>query len=290
MPHEALFEHLREGVVIADSEGRITQVNPAFCRLTGYAPQEMLGKRLRPHPALQPAQGLRQMLRMLAQEDQWSGECIGMHKDGRQYASHLVVRIVRDSARQIRNHLVLLSDFTWMQEQQRRLERIAHYDSLTRLPNRTLLFERMDRALLQGARHRHHVAVVFIDLDNFKPVNDSHGHAWGDQLLQMVSARLKGALRESDTLARFGGDEFVALLPRLDQPDDCRPALDRIMQAAREPITIGSLELRLSVSIGVVVAAPGRTSGTELIQQADEAMYQAKRAGGDRYCISELSA
>lgn len=288
--HEALFEHLREGVVIANNEGRIVQVNPAFCRLTGYALHEVLGQRLRPHPALQPAQGLRQMLRMLAQEDQWSGECMGLNKDGRQYSSNLMVRIVRDSYRQIQNYLVLLSDFSWMNEQQRRLERIAHYDSLTKLPNRTLLYERMDRALLQGARHRHHVAVVFIDMDNFKPVNDNHGHAWGDQLLQAIGARLKGALRESDTLARFGGDEFVALLPRLDQPSDCLPVLYRLMQAAREPFTLREFEIRLSVSIGVMVAAPGTSNGTELIQHADAAMYQAKRAGGDRFCFSELSA
>lgn len=287
MLHEALFEHMREGVIIADSTGEILQVNPAFSRLTGYSQHDVQGQRLQvPHSALQPAQCHCQAWRELEEKDQWSGDCKGRHKDGHEYESHLLARVVRTACNQIAHYVLFLSDFSQLKDRQKRLERIAHYDPLTELPNRILLTERMDRALLQGKRQGSFVALAFIDLDGFKTVNDTHGHERGDRLLQIISSRLKAALRESDTLARFGGDEFVAVLTNLQQPDDCRPVLERMIEAAHEPAPIGEVTFRLSASIGVVLVPPHGELSEQLIKKADQAMYQAKRAGGNRYSIS----
>ncbi|MHB0766725.1 diguanylate cyclase domain-containing protein [Stutzerimonas sp. NM35] len=290
MLYEALFEHMREGVIIADSTGAILRVNPAFSRLTGYSQHDVQGRRLQiPHSALQPAQCHNQIWRELEEKDQWSGECRGRHKDGYEYESHLLARIVRTACNQIAHYLLFLSDFSQLKDRQKRLERIAHYDPLTELPNRILLTERMDRALLHGKRQGRFVAVAFIDLDGFKAVNDTHGHERGDRLLQIISSRLKAVLRETDTLARFGGDEFVAVLADLQQPGDCRTVLERMIEAAHEPVPVGEITFRLSASIGVVLVPPHSELSEQLIKKADQAMYQAKRAGGNRYCISSES-
>lgn len=287
---DALFRNAREGIVIADDAGEILQVNPAFCRITGYNQHEVRGYRLQAFQSvLQPTGHCTDAWQALEEKDHWAGELRGRHKNGSEYRSHLSAQVVRDAKNRVRHHILFLSDSSSMELRQKRLERIAHYDALTQLPNRILLAERMDQALLRSKRYGKPLAIVFIDLDGFKPVNDNHGHEQGDRLLQIIGARLKATLRETDTLARFGGDEFVALLTDLQLPDDCQSVLERMIAAASEPLMIGDVNVRLSASIGVALAPLHGEAGEALIEKADQAMYRAKRAGGNRYVFSDES-
>ena len=169
------------------------------------------------------------------------------------------------------------------------LEHMAHYDGLTQLPNRTLLTDRLQQALLHSQRRGLGLAVAYLDLDGFKPVNDSHGHAVGDQLLITLAQRMKQVLREGDTLARIGGDEFVALLVDLDQALECAPVLARLLQAAAAPVTVGAAELQVSASIGVTLYPNDGADADLLLRHADQAMYLAKQAGRNRYHFFDVA-
>ncbi len=177
------------------------------------------------------------------------------------------------------------TDITRLKVHEEELEHIAHYDVLTNLPNRVLLADRLRQAMLQSQRRKHSVAVVFLDLDDFKAVNDQHGHAVGDRLLVAVSARMIAALRESDTLARIGGDEFVAVLADLEQAQDCVLVLERLLQAAADPIFVGDALLQVSTSIGVSFYPQDGMDADLLMRQADQAMYAAKQAGRNRFVM-----
>ena len=169
------------------------------------------------------------------------------------------------------------------------LEHMAHYDGLTQLPNRTLLTDRLQQALLHSQRRGLGLAVAYLDLDGFKPVNDGHGHAVGDELLVTVAQRMKQALREGDTLARIGGDEFVALLVDLAHALDCEPVLARLLQAAAAPVTLGDTVLQVSASIGVTLYPHDRADADLLLRHADQAMYLAKQAGRNRYHFFDVA-
>jgi diguanylate cyclase (GGDEF)-like protein/PAS domain S-box-containing protein len=180
-------------------------------------------------------------------------------------------------------------DITVRKQSEEKLERIAHYDILTNLPNRTLLADRLSHAMLQCSRHKQSLAVVFLDLDGFKAINDAYGHGIGDELLIALSVRMKDALRECDSLARFGGDEFVAVLADLIQIDDCKPVLERLLLAASEPITIGDLVLSVSASIGASFYPQDRVDADQLMRHADQAMYVAKESGKNRYHLFDTA-
>jgi diguanylate cyclase (GGDEF)-like protein len=169
------------------------------------------------------------------------------------------------------------------------LELVAHSDLLTKLPNRTLFSDRLSQALLQSKRHGHVAAVLFLDLDGFKYVNDTHGHDVGDKLLITLSARLQKVLRESDTLARFGGDEFVSVLTGLDKAEDCKPVLERFLLAASKPVTVGDVVLNVSASIGVTLYPQDNVDTDQLLRHADQAMYVAKELGKNRYHIFDAT-
>jgi diguanylate cyclase (GGDEF)-like protein len=167
--------------------------------------------------------------------------------------------------------------------------RLAHYDPLTNLPNRVLLADRMQQAMLQSQRRSQSLAVVFLDLDGFKAVNDTYGHGVGDELLMVVSQRMKAVLREGDTLARIGGDEFVAVLVDLKQLQDSEPVLNRLLRAAADPIKVGDAVLNVSASIGVTVYPQDDADADLLMRHADQAMYQAKQTGKNRYHFFDIS-
>ena len=187
-------------------------------------------------------------------------------------------------------HMVgIHTDISQIKEHERQLERIAHYDALTGLPNRMLLSDRLRHAMVQAQRHGNRVAVVYIDLDGFKAVNDAHGHDVGDRLLTLLALRMKQALRDGDTLARLGGDEFVAVLLDLADPAGCLPILDRLLAAASEQTPVGNLTLRVSASLGVAFyPQTEEVDADQLLRQADQAMYQAKLAGKHRYAIFDV--
>lgn len=178
----------------------------------------------------------------------------------------------------------LQEQFSAITQHEQRLEQSAHYDALTGLPNRVLLADRLHQSLSQSVRRKLPLALLFLDLDGFKGINDNHGHEAGDVLLKAVAQHLQAALRDGDTLARFGGDEFVAILIDLQRPADARPLLERLLRAAAQPVTVGAHVLQVSVSIGVAwFDAQDEPDADRLLRQADQAMYQAKQAGKNQF-------
>ena len=185
--------------------------------------------------------------------------------------------------------LVAMADITDRKQAEEKLERNAHYDQLTDLPNRILLADRVSQAMVQCQRHNRSLAVAYMDLDGFKTVNDTHGHNVGDKLLITVSQRMKEALREGDTLARIGGDEFIAVMVDLEKIEDSEPVLERLLKAAVEPVTVGNAVMLVSVSIGVTLYPQDGVDADQLMRHADQAMYLAKQAGKNRYHLFDTA-
>lgn len=279
-----VFTHAREAIVIADTDGTIIDVNEAFIRITGYAREEALGNNPRMlQSGLQDADFYDEFWETLLSKGHWSGEIWNRRKNGEVYPTLMTISAVRDANGRPQNYVALSTDITAIKNYQSKLEHIAHYDVLTGLPNRALLADRMRHALSQCLRRDDALAVVYLDLDGFKAVNDRHGHEVGDELLVHVARRMQEALREGDTLARIGGDEFIAVLIDLDEPSHCEPILDRLLQAAADPVDIRGYLLHVSVSIGITLFPADHTDADQLIRHADHAMYQAKQAGRNCY-------
>ncbi len=283
----AVFTHAREGITITDTNGRIVDVNDAFVRITGYARDEVLGQNPRIlQSGRHPREFYKDLWRDLVSKGHWHGEIWNRRKDGEVYAELLTISAVRGKSGRIQHYVGMFSDITALKDHERELEHIAHFDALTGLPNRVLLSDRLHQSLSQTERRKQILAVVFMDLDGFKAINDAHGHQVGDQLLVTVSMRLKNALRDGDTIARLGGDEFVAVLCDLNSMESCAPMLARLLDAASQPVQIQNTTLGVSASIGVTFYPQAEyIDSDQLLRQADQAMYQAKLAGKNRYHI-----
>ena len=282
----SVFTHAREGITITDANATIIDVNEAFTRITGYSREEALGQ----NPRLlksghQSKEFYVEMWKTLIDEGHWDGELWNRRKNGEVYAEMVSISAVLDEEGITQRYVALFSDITPMKDQQRKLERIAHFDALTSLPNRALLADRMEQAMAQCLRRDKSLAVVFLDLDGFKAVNDTHGHDVGDSLLIAASLRMRVALRDGDTLSRLGGDEFVAILTDLDRPNDCVHVLDRLLNATTKPFVLGDVTAQVSASIGVTFYPNDGDDADQLLRHADQAMYQAKQAGKNRYHI-----
>ena len=279
----SVFTHAREGIVITDAVGTIVDVNDTFTRITGYLREEALGQNPRILKSdRQPPEFHAAMWGRLTQDGHWSGEIWNRRKNGDLYAAMQTVSAVRDASGTTQHYISLFIDITTQKEQQQQLEHIAHYDALTNLPNRMLLDDRLHQAMLQSQRRGKALAVAYLDLDGFKQVNDIHGHAVGDEMLVLLSQHIKAVLREGDTLARIGGDEFVVVLVDLENPADCKPVLARLLQAASQPVTVGDAVLHVSASIGVTLCPQDGTDADLLLRYADQAMYIAKDSGKNR--------
>jgi len=286
----SVFTSAREGILITDAQGIILDVNETFTQITGYSRAEAVGQTPRLlNSGRQSPEFYSELWKSLNNKGHWYGEVWNRRKDGAVYAEMLTISSVRDSQDQIQNYVALFSDITPLKEHQKQLEHIAHYDALTGLPNRVLLGDRLQQALAQIQRRQLALAVVFIDLDGFKAINDSHGHAAGDVLLITLAHRMEQALREGDTLARLGGDEFVAVLADLGQPQACEPILQRLLQMASEPVRLGEVDLRVSASMGVTLSPQDGMEVDLLMRQADQAMYAAKQSGKNRYHFFDAS-
>ena len=289
-----VFTHAREGIVITDTKGAIVEVNEAFCRITGYAREEILGVNPRIlNSGRQDAAFYTDMWRAIFQTGYWSGEIWNKRKNGDIYAEILTISAVSDSAQRVQNYVALFTDITPMKEHQQQLEHIAHYDMLTGLPNRLLFADRLAQAMRMSERRKRSLSVIYLDLDGFKAVNDTYGHNVGDMLLVVLAQRMRLALREGDSLARFGGDEFVAVLVDLEHPLDCVPVLQRLLLAAAEPVEVEynaqTIALRVSASIGATIYPKDGADADLLMRHADQAMYLAKQAGKNRYHLFDVA-
>ncbi len=285
-----VFSHAREGIMITNGSGTIIEVNGTFSLITGYTREEAIGQNPR---ILKSGRHLPEFFveiwKCLLEKDHWDGEIWNRRKCGEVYPENLNISSVRNASGQVQNYVALFSDITQMKEHQRQLEHIAHYDPLTHLPNRVLLADRLNQAMVHSQRHQRSIAVAFLDLDGFKEVNDAYGHDLGDELLITLSQRIKGALREGDTLARIGGDEFVAVLADLAKVEDCHPVLERMLQAVADPVILGEIVTNVTASIGVAIYPQDNADADQLMRHADQAMYVAKQAGKDRYHLFDTA-
>lgn len=281
----SVFTHAREGILITEADGKIVDVNQAFCDITGHKREDVLGQK----PSLlssgqHDSDFYQEMWRNLTDSGEWYGEIWNRRKNGEIFPEMLNISAVKDAEGRTRNYVALFADITPLKSHERELEHIAHYDALTGLPNRVLLADRLHQAMAHAQRNSQALAVVFLDLDGFKAINDNHGHEMGDHLLLVLAKRMKQALREIDTLSRLGGDEFVAVLLNLANIDACSPMLQRLLEAASEPVKVDNTLLQVSASLGVTFyPQSGDVDGDQLLRQADQAMYQAKLAGKNRY-------
>jgi diguanylate cyclase (GGDEF)-like protein/PAS domain S-box-containing protein len=281
----SVFEHTHEGIVITDLDANFLEVNNAFCHITGYTHDEIIGKNTRILASGRHEKSFYgAMWRSILDEGHWSGEIWNRRKDGEVYPEHLTISAVRNEEGSTSHYIGLFSDISEQKAHQTELEYIAHHDPLTDLPNRTLSADRLQMAIAQSSRHRRQLAVAYIDLDGFKEVNDTHGHAAGDYLLVEISKRMRNTLRSGDSIGRLGGDEFVAVLIDLGETQDCVPLLDRLLECASRPVSMGDHLLRVTASIGVTTyPQEGEIDADQLLRQADRAMYQAKLTGKNRF-------
>lgn len=283
-----VFTHIREAIIITQADASIIDVNDAFVRITGYSRQETIGRNPRfLRSGRQDKTFFQAMWQELLATGYWRGEIWNRRKDGEILAEMLTISAVHDSHGKVQQYVALFNNITALKAYQNELEHTARYDPLTDLPNRVLLADRMRHAMTQAKRHQHLLGVVFIDLDGFKRINDGYGHEAGDLLLVRLANRMRQALRGSDTLARNGGDEFVALLAELAIPADAVPTLERLLAAASQPIDWHGTSLQVTASLGVsFYPRSGNRTAEELLNEADMAMYSAKLAGKNQYHLS----
>ncbi|MEO5342442.1 MAG: EAL domain-containing protein [Gammaproteobacteria bacterium SHHR-1] len=284
-----VFQHSAEGILITDADARILDVNAAFSHITGYSLEEVEGKTPRILQSGRHDEGFYQaMWNALLDRGFWKGVVWNKRKDGVEYAEQLTISAVRSGDQGARQYVAIFSDITEQLERQNHIEHLAHHDGLTGLPNRMLLHDRLKQAIAYSDRHNTLLAVAYMDLDGFKPVNDDHGHEAGDHLLMEIAYRLKSSLRAQDTVARLGGDEFVLLLSDLHSVDECEQAADRIIALISTPIDIGDeVQVQVSASVGIALYPLIEGADDTLLRNADQAMYVAKTSGKGRYHLFE---
>ncbi len=280
----SVYKYSHQGIMITDADGVILDVNPAFTRITGYESEEIIGKNPRVLKSdRQDSLWYDRMWRTLKTRGHWRGEIWNRRKNGEFFPELEDISAVHDDSGRIINYVAIFLDITEQKKYEAELDRIAHYDQLTGLPNRRLLIDRLDQALPRSRREGMLLAVAYLDLDGFKPINDRYGHAVGDRLLVEISHRLRETLRGGDTIARLGGDEFVLLLGELNNVDACMVSLDRALDVVKSPVIIDDVSLTISASIGVTVFPFDDDNGDTLLRHADQAMYLAKQAGKNCY-------
>lgn len=288
----SVFSHAHEGIMITDANGVILDVNAAFSRITGHPREAVLGRnagllRSQRHDAA----FFDALWHALHTQGHWEGDIWNRRRNGEVYPQHMTIGGVPDASGTVSRYVALFTDISPQKAQEAQLRHRAHHDPLTGLPNRALLTDRLHQAMQQALRRREGLAVVFMDLDGFKAVNDTHGHDLGDHLLTVLAARLQHAVREGDTVARLGGDEFVAVLLDVRDLDACTPVLERLRMAAAAPVETQGLRLQVSASLGVALFPQARpVDVAELLEQADQAMYQAKAAGRNRWRAADNPA
>jgi len=279
-----VFENTSEGVLITDTDAKIIAVNKAFTKITGYPENEVLGR----DPSflksgLHESEFYKAMWSSLQRDGEWKGEISDRRKNGEIFPKWQTISAVRDDNGKLTHYVSVFSDISQLKESAKKLHDLAHHDALTGLPNRLLLNARLEHTLQHAGRAGSHVAVLFLDLDNFKKINDSLGHPVGDYLLQQVAKRLLGSVREDDTVARLGGDELTIVLGSLRDARYAAKVAQEILGALSEPFQLERQEVFVSASIGISIYPQDGRDSTALLKNADAAMYVAKNEGRNRY-------
>jgi len=299
---KALFDNSMDAVLLTSPEGGVLTANQAACQLFGLSEADIVA-RGRSGLADPADPRLQELLARRLATGQAAGPLTLIRGDGSRFTAEVSSSlyedsqggryssmILRDISERLRNQAELEAANTEMRRINEQLAEVAHYDMLTHLPNRVLLADRLQQAMAHAMRRNKSLAVAFLDLDGFKDINDSHGHATGDEFLVAISKRLKSALRDGDTLARIGGDEFVAVMTDLVDEHDCEPLLMRLLQVAAEPVQLTGQSLQVSASIGVTIYPQDGSSSEQLIRHADQAMYLAKQAGKNRFHLFDVAS
>ena len=279
-----VVETTADAIVISDADDRVVMVNAAFTKLTGYDAQEIVGKILAESPfrPLDVAESRARMERQL-RDGFVTAEVSRFRKDGTPLSLWVTASFVRNADGTLRNNVRVFTDISLLKETQYKLEQLASFDSLTGVPNRRLLHDRLQQAARRAQRNKKEMAVMFIDLDEFKKVNDTLGHDVGDLLLQQVALRLQKCIRLSDSIGRLGGDEFAIILEDTQQPEDAMIVGERILAAFASPFVLDGHRVAATASIGIAIYPEDGMEPAELLKNADVAMYRAKQAGRKQF-------
>jgi len=275
-----VFRLSREAVVITDATGSIVSVNQAFTEITGYSAAEVIGRNPRMlQSGKHDAAFFKKLWEQILQAGHWQGEIWNRRKNGEIYPEWLGITMTKNSANEVSEYIGIFMDITEHKKAQACIEQLGYYDPLTSLANRRLLNDRTRQAIGQAQRQAHMLGLIYLDLDHFKDINDSLGHLVGDELLRLVSVRLLSCVRDTDTVCRMGGDEFVVLLTRVASPDNVADACSKILLALSDVFELKQHTLRVSASMGASIYPDDGQNFDDLLQHADTAMYQAKAAG-----------
>ena len=278
----AIVFDAQEGMVITDADGIILRVNASFSRITGYLAEDAVGKNMRLlRSGRQPPNFYKAIWASIAHGGSWQGEIWNQRKNGEVYPQWLGITAVKGDAGDITHYVGTFTDITFRKAAEDEIKHLAFYDALTDLPNRMLLNDRMQQALVTAKRENGRVALMFLDLDKFKPVNDTFGHEVGDKLLKEAARSILECSRESDTVARIGGDEFIVLLRSVVNAHDAFIVAEKIRAALSQPFNLDNHRITISSSIGIALFPDHGSDGVELSKNADIAMYQAKKTGRD---------
>ncbi|MEI6305819.1 MAG: EAL domain-containing protein [Deltaproteobacteria bacterium] len=279
-----VFENMSEAIGVTDADNNYVSVNPAFTKITGYVEEEVIGKNPRIMASGKHEPLFYQKLwESINSNGYWQGEIWDRRKNGDVYPKWLSIVALKDAKDRLQNYIAVFSDISERKAADERIHFMAHYDALTNLPNRVLLHDRLLQALMSAPRRKTKVAILFLDLDRFKTINDTLGHSVGDLLLQSVAERLKSCVRTSDTVARLGGDEFLVVLPDLHDCDHAATVAQKIIDSISNHFLIRDIELHTSTSIGISLFPEDGVANEELIANADVAMYRAKESGRNNY-------
>jgi len=280
----AVLQHSNDAILVTDAEIGIVDVNPAFEKTTGFTRDEVLGKKLRLLSfGEHDDEFQRAFWEQLTGTGSWEGEILDRRKNGEVYPKWMSVTTIRDSAGRVSHYVASSRDISEIKATEKRLEHLAHYDTLSGLPNRSLLIVRLEQALSLAHRNHWTLAVIFIDLDHFKEVNDSLGHSTGDRLLTEVGKRLLHCVRESDTVARLGGDEFVIVLDNVANPGVVSEVLGKLKDTLGRPVSLDGYELFVTASMGISLYPEDGQDAEMLLSNADSAMYHVKREGRNHW-------
>lgn len=280
------FDSAAEGIMIMDTNARITAINKGYTDITGYTEEEVLGTTPK---ALQTNN--HRLQRVLHNQGKWCGEVTNTRKSGESYQEWLTITVAKNADGNIANYVGVFADITESKRSQSQLHALVNHDPLTGLPNRRLFNELLEHAIKRAEREKHEIALLFIDLDRFKAINDSLGHQVGDKLLYEVSRRISKAIRDKDVVARLGGDEFLVMVDNIRMPKDAELIAKKIIYALQSEFNIDNNEMFISASIGISIFPKDGSDVYSTIKAADMAMYQVKNKGKNNFCFysAELS-